>query len=73
MKTEPNAPADTRMMGIVHQALRRDLARARVALARTPPPRGPQREAVARHLEWMMRFLRQHHAGEDAGLYPMVR
>jgi hemerythrin-like domain-containing protein len=73
MKTEPNAPADTRMMGIVHQALRRDLARARVALARTPPPPGPQREAVARHLQWMMRFLHQHHAGEDAGLYPMVR
>jgi len=73
MKTEPDAPADTRMMGIVHQALRRDLARARAALAQTPPPSAPQREALAHHLEWMMNFLHHHHAGEDAGLFPMVR
>jgi hemerythrin-like domain-containing protein len=73
MKTEPNAPADTRMMGIVHEALRRDLTRAKRALSQTPPPHDPQREALAAHLQWMMRFLHTHHAGEDAGLYRMVR
>lgn len=73
MKIEPNAPADTRMMGIVHTALRRDLARARAALAQTPPPPAQQREAIAGHLQWMMRFLHAHHTGEDAGLYPLVR
>jgi hemerythrin-like domain-containing protein len=73
MKPEPNAPADTRMMGIVHDALRRDLTRARAVLAHTPPPADRQREAVAHHLEWMMHFLHQHHSGEDTGLYPMVR
>jgi hypothetical protein len=26
MSTDPNRPADVRMMGIVHSALRRDLA-----------------------------------------------
>ncbi|BCI88237.1 hypothetical protein NIIDMKKI_34430 [Mycobacterium kansasii] len=31
-------PADTRMMGIVHNALRRDIARAQSALARWPYP-----------------------------------
>ena len=28
MTSDPDAPADTRMMGIVHDALRRDLGRA---------------------------------------------
>jgi hypothetical protein len=45
MKTEPLAPADTRMMGIVHGALRRDLTRAAVALSRQPFPGDAQRVA----------------------------
>ena len=73
MNTDPTAPADTRMMGIVHRALLRDLARARVVLTNTAPPPDSQRKAVAEHLLWMMRFLHHHHTGEDAGLYPMVR
>ena len=72
MKTEPTAPADTRMMRIVHQALRRDLARARDVLAQPTAPADHQRAALARHLDWMMVFLQQHHAAEDEGLYPMV-
>jgi hemerythrin-like domain-containing protein len=71
-KTDPNAPADTRLMGIIHEALRRDLRRARTALAATPPPIAEQRQAIARHLQWMMRFLHAHHGTEDGGLYPMV-
>ncbi|MGE3287949.1 MAG: hemerythrin domain-containing protein, partial [Pseudonocardia sp.] len=66
-----DGPADTAMMGIVHDALRRDLARMRTALAAGPLPR--QRRALAAHLDWMMDFLHAHHEGEDAGLYPMVR
>jgi hemerythrin-like domain-containing protein len=72
MTIDPTAPADTRMMGIAHQALRRDLARARVALAGPTAPAEAQRKTLAKHLNWMMDFLHQHHAGEDAGLYPMV-
>ena len=34
MPEDPSAPADTSMMRIVHDALRRDLQRARVALTR---------------------------------------
>lgn len=64
-------PADTRMMGIVHDALRRDLRRARRALATDPPPR--QRAAIAAHLAWMAQFLHFHHTGEDEGLFPAVR
>jgi hemerythrin-like domain-containing protein len=73
MKPEPNAPADTRMMGIVHRALLRDLARAADAITRTPPPRDLQREAISEHLKWMMQFLHHHHSAEDEGLYPLIR
>lgn len=71
MNGDLGQPANTRLMAIVHDALRRDLNRAKVVLAQPQPD--PQRVALSRHLQWMMRFLHQHHAGEDAGLYPMVR
>lgn len=69
----PEAPADTNMMRIVHDALRRDLRRARTALISTPPPDARQRRAIADHLRWMMAFLEAHHRSEDDGLYPVVR
>lgn len=71
--TEPDAPADTRMMSIVHQALRRDLQRAEVALNDSTRPPRRQQDAIARHLQWMMSFLHAHHSAEDEGLYPLVR
>ena len=69
----PDAPADTRMMGIVHDALRRDLGRAIDALSTAPYPEGAQRIAIGEHVGWMMGFLDAHHHGEDAGLWPLVR
>jgi len=71
MTTNWGGPADTRMMGIVHDALRRDLRRTRDALAGTPP--AARRRAIAAHLGWLMDFLHAHHTGEDDGLYPLVR
>ncbi|KXF57168.1 hypothetical protein AXA44_30965 [Rhodococcus sp. SC4] len=71
--TDPDGPADTRVMGIVHSALRRDLARARSALTERPYPFDAQRVAIAEHLIWMMNFLRNHHRSEDEHLYPLVR
>ncbi len=38
MNTYRNEPADTRSMGIVHSALRRDLRRTRMVLDDPPPP-----------------------------------
>ena len=73
MKTEPNAPADTAMMGIVHTALRRDLTRTTTALTAVRPPDDAQRKALSAHLIWMMDFLHGHHEGEDAGLWPLMR
>jgi hypothetical protein len=71
MKYDMNGPADTAMMGVVHDALRRDLHRTREALAAGPTP--DRRRPLAEHLGWMMRFLHAHYSGEDEGLYPMVR
>jgi hypothetical protein len=71
-RTDPNGPADTRLMGMIHNALRRDLSRTRTALTATPPPARQQRQVIAGHGAWMMQFLHQHHATEDSGLYPMV-
>ena len=73
MAVSADAPADTRMMGIVHRALRRDLARATTALGPAPPPAEPQRRAIAAHLAWMLEFLHAHHESEDCGLYRVVR
>lgn len=73
MKQDPDGPADTRMMGIVHDALRRDLTRLRGALTQAPCPTGDRKRALVEHIEWLMAFLHEHHAGEDNGLYPMVR
>jgi hemerythrin-like domain-containing protein len=73
MKAEPSAPADTRMMEIVHGALRRDLTRAADALSRQPVPGDAQRVAIAQHMEAMMDFLDVHHSGEDAWLWPTMR
>jgi hypothetical protein len=72
MTTSPE-PADTRMMGIVHAALRRDLLRARQVLTAEPPPQGRQRQAIGAHVVWMMAFLHAHHSSEDLGLWPLVR
>lgn len=71
MKTD--VPADTRMMGIVHSALKRDLTRARDVLSAEPAPRGRQRVALGEHVSWMLDFLHGHHSGEDQGLWPLVR
>jgi hypothetical protein len=60
------------MMRIVHQALRRDLARAHDVLASDRAPAPDQQAAIAGHLTWMMGFLRAHHDTEDAALYPLV-
>ncbi len=72
MKTDPQGPADTTMMGAVHDAYRRDLERARRALTTTPYPEDQRRKAIAEHVQWLMRLLHAHHTGEDDGLWPLV-
>lgn len=66
-----DGPADTRMMGIVHSALKRDLIRAREVLL-AGAPEGRQRVALGEHVTWMMHVLHDHHTSEDTGLWPLV-
>ncbi len=73
MHTALSKPADTTMMGVVHDALRRDLERVQSALSGTPAPDDQQRRALAQHAIWMMDFLHHHHHTEDTGLWPLVR
>jgi hypothetical protein len=73
VKTEASAPADTRIMAIIHSALRRDLTRAADALSSSPVPGDAQRVGISLHLQTMMRFLHLHHGGEDAWLWPTMR
>jgi hypothetical protein len=73
MAATSDAPADTTMMRIVHEALRRDLTRAREVLGRPARADAVQRRAIGEHLQWMVRFLHAHHASEDGWLYPLVR
>jgi hypothetical protein len=73
MMTATDAPADTRMMGIVHAAFRRDLARVRLMLTATPAPDGTRAQAVADQVGWLMDMLHEHHTTEDDGLWPLVR
>jgi uncharacterized protein YndB with AHSA1/START domain len=68
-----DTPANTRVMSVVHNALRRDLARTRAALTGPMPPHDEQRVAIGEHLLWMMGFLHNHHSSEDATIYPAVR
>ncbi len=70
--SEPTGPADTRMMGIVHGALQRDLVRARRTATTQPYPAGRQRRALGQHVVWLMDFLHRHHTSEDEGLWPAV-
>jgi hypothetical protein len=67
-----DGPADTTMMGVVHDALRRDIARLQTSLAGPAIPDDDRRHALARHALWMMDFLHDHHRGEDEGLWPLV-
>jgi hypothetical protein len=73
MTAEPSAPADTRTMGIVHSALRRDLTRSSDALSGHLIPGEAQRVAIAGHVQALMDFLQVHHSGEDAWLWPTMR
>ena len=67
------APADVRMMAIIHDGLRRDLARAIAVVSTEPGPGDRQRDAIGEHIGWMMEFLHAHHDGEDTVLWPLVR
>ena len=68
----PAGPVDTKMMYVMHHAFRRDLALFAEAAAATPVEDRDTWRAL--HTRWgiFSGSLHHHHAGEDAGLWPLL-
>ena len=64
---------DTRMNGVIHAALKRDLER--IALLVEGPGRLPDERlrAIGGHAGWLMELLHDHHTTEDERLFPVLR
>ena len=74
MTNASEATADTTIMTIVHDALRRASRRFNAVMSTTTPGPAPRQiVALGRHGEWMMDFLDRHHHAEDDGLWPLLR
>ncbi|MDF3311118.1 hemerythrin domain-containing protein [Rhodococcus sp. T2V] len=73
MTTTPAHPVDTHLIGIIHDALRRDLGRTFDALSSRPPLGARRRAALADHLTWTLAFLERHHTTEQTCLWPLAR
>lgn len=64
---------DTRMNGIIHAALRRDLDRTAMVLDGTGEVPDARLRAIGAHVVWLMDLLHSHHTTEDERLFPMMR
>jgi len=64
---------DTRMNGIVHAALKRDLERIALLVDRPDDLSGERLRAIGTHAVWLMGLLHEHHTTEDERLFPVMR
>ncbi len=69
----PPGPVDLTGMFVMHHAFRRDLARFEAAIRRTPAADRESYAALAARWRTFCTALHGHHAGEDAGLWPLLR
>ncbi|MFB9186769.1 hemerythrin domain-containing protein [Dactylosporangium sucinum] len=69
----PAGPLDLTGMLVMHWAFRRDLDRFTAAVIRTPVEDRVSWRALARRWELFRHILHDHHAGEDAGIWPALR
>lgn len=69
---ESEERADTMVMGVMHNALRRDLERTRTTVGSQPQLPRRQQQALASHLIWMLDWLDEHHQVEDDTLWPLI-
>jgi len=68
----PPGPIDLIGMYTIHHAFRRDLDRFVVTVPRTALLHEQRWEALRRRWQRFALILHRHHAGEDAGLWPMM-
>jgi hemerythrin-like domain-containing protein len=64
---------ETRMNGIIHAALRRDLDRMALLLGQPEDLSESRVRALGAHARWLMDLLHEHHTGEDDRLFPIIR
>ena len=64
---------DTRMNGVIHAALKRDLERIALLVARPDDLSATRLRALGGHAVWLMELLHQHHTTEDERLFPVMR
>ncbi len=64
---------ETRMNGIIHAALRRDLDRLALLLGQPEDLTDTRLRALGNHARWLMDVLHEHHSGEDDRLFPIIR
>ncbi|WP_432478591.1 hemerythrin domain-containing protein [Nocardioides sp. GXQ0305] len=64
---------DTRMNGVIHAALRRDLERIAMLVERPDDLSGERLRAIGGHAVWLMGLLHEHHTTEDERLFPVMR
>jgi hemerythrin-like domain-containing protein len=67
-----DGPVDLTVMYVVHAAFRRDLAAFSAAAAHTPVEDRDTWRALADRWTLFSTVLHHHHAGEDAGLWPLL-
>jgi hypothetical protein len=68
----PDGPVDLATMYLVHRGFRRDLASFAAAVPRTPVADRATWTRLSRRFALFADVLHEHHAGEDAGLWPLL-
>ena len=68
----PDGPVDLTVMFTMHRGFRRDLENFARAVASTPMDEHATWQALAARWAVFARILHGHHAGEDAGIWPLL-
>jgi len=68
----PDGPVDLTVMFLMHRGFRRDLEDFGRALPAIPLEDGATWSALAERWQVFAQILHDHHAGEDAGLWPLL-
>jgi hypothetical protein len=68
----PEGPVQAMPMYLMHHAFRRDLAAFAAAVPLTPPEDRATWRRLQKRWELFAHVLHKHHAGEDAGLWPLL-
>ena len=65
-------PARTEEMAVIHRIFRRGFPLIADLVHRTPPGNTARSEPIAQHLDFLLNGLHNHHAGEDAHIWPRL-